>query len=107
MDKSCFYYPKTLAIQDMKQNFVLNRLVKYDQIKKRIEKVYLTKKKKSISKSNNFIQTQGKIIQLRQKSRVIYKDKRTSIDSGFSEISEYNNISITYPRSMLSSWNID
>lgn len=107
MDKSCFYYPKTLSVQDLKQNFILSRLVKYEQIKKRIEKVYLTKKKKPISKSNNFIQTEGKIIQLKHKTRVVYKDKRTSIDSEFSDLSEYKISSINYPRSMLSSWNID
>lgn len=104
MDKSNFYYPKNQSNHELRRSFMVNRLEKYEQIKKRIEKIYLVKPKKNLTKSMSFIQTQGKIMNLVKKVKVVYKDKRTSIDSEFSDPSEYRITSIFYPNSLVSSW---
>jgi len=104
MDKSNFYYPKNKSNHELKHSFMLNRLEKYEQIKKRIEKIYITKPKKNLTKSMNFIQTKGKLMNLEQKCKIVYKDKMISIASDLSDPSEYRITSILYPNSLLSSW---
>jgi hypothetical protein len=98
MNKSCFYYPKVKDLALNKRNFILGRIEKYEQIKKRIGKVYSIKGKITLSRTLNHIQTSGKVIQLEEKKKAKMKDKRTSMDSNFSEPFEFKISTIIYPR---------
>lgn len=96
MNYSCFYYPRNKEEHKVNQNFILGRIEKYEMIKKRIEKVYKQKSKMSMSYSS--IKTMGKVIKLEEKNKVMYKDKRTSIDSIIHELSEKKISKVLYPR---------
>ena len=96
MNYSCFYYPRNKEDLKLNQNFILGRIEKYEKIKKRIEKVY--KKKSKLSLSYSSIKTMGKVMKLEEKNKVLYKDKRTSVDSVINELSEKKISKVLYPR---------